>query len=331
MMPLLLSILLLPSVALADPLVSNGQAVAFLGDSITERGWSQPAGYVRLVDAGLATSGVRIRVLPAGVDGEQSERMLARSDGVLAQRPRWLVLSVGVNDVYLGPEGGVSLEKFKSNVSEIVKRALAARVSVMIITATPITENEGDPRNQQLARYNDALRAIARVNGSQLADANAAFWNAIKAGGSGTDPSGRVVTADGVHPNATGNVLLASAVLRAFGLDDAQVAKAQDTWLDIPGAVVMPLRYQKPGRREAKGSCQLTVREWRGLSAALRAKGTTVDAWTKATFAEEVEKLLAAGGPMSQPNMAAGLQREAEKKFKGRVDGELAAQKAPVL
>jgi len=40
-----------------DLLVKDGEQVAFMGDSLTEYGWSQPGGYVRLVVSGLETTG----------------------------------------------------------------------------------------------------------------------------------------------------------------------------------------------------------------------------------------------------------------------------------
>ena len=41
---------------------------------------------------------------------------------------------------------------------------------------------------------------------------------------------GKLLTTDGVHMNPAGNQMMASGVLRALGLDDAQLKKAQESW-----------------------------------------------------------------------------------------------------
>src|SRR4051794_33241388 len=48
----------------AEILVKSGEKIAFLGDSITQGGWSNPTGYVRLVMAGLEANGVKAEAIP---------------------------------------------------------------------------------------------------------------------------------------------------------------------------------------------------------------------------------------------------------------------------
>jgi hypothetical protein len=70
-----------------------GQKVAFMGDSITDRGWNSPGGYVRLVVDGLAKSGVTVQAIPAGVSVHKSNDMLARLNrDVLYKTPHWMTL-----------------------------------------------------------------------------------------------------------------------------------------------------------------------------------------------------------------------------------------------
>src|SRR5208283_3105429 len=89
--------------ATAEILVKTSEKVAFLGDSITAQGWGDPAGYIRLVVAGLAANGVEVVPVPAGVGGHKSNDMLARLDNdVLSKKPQWMTLSCGVNDVWHG-------------------------------------------------------------------------------------------------------------------------------------------------------------------------------------------------------------------------------------
>ena len=44
--------------------------------------------------------------------------------------------------------------------------------------------------------------------------------------------SGCVLTYDGVHMNPMGNIMMADGVLKGFGLNDAQIAKASNVWMN---------------------------------------------------------------------------------------------------
>jgi lysophospholipase L1-like esterase len=223
--------MLLSTAALrADILVKTGEKVAFMGDSITEGGWGNPKGYVRLVMAGLAANGITAEAAPAGVSGHKSNQMLERLDrDALSKKPQWMTLSCGVNDVWHGANG-VPLEKYKDNISKIVEQCTAAGVKVVILTATVIQEVLDNPENQKLAAYNDFLRQLAKDKNLPLADLNAMFQERIKAE---NKPGQKVLTADGVHMNEEGNKVMARGVLKAFGLDDAQLAKAVIAWAEI--------------------------------------------------------------------------------------------------
>ena len=63
--------------------------------------------------------------------------------------------------------------------------------------------------------------------------------SAIKAA---NQPGKKVFTVDGVHMNTEGNKIMATGVLQAFGLDAAQIKKAEEAWV--------PLEAQAAGRSE---------------------------------------------------------------------------------
>ena len=210
--------------------VKSGEKIGFLGDSITQGGWSSPTGYVRLVMAGLKANGIDAEAVPAGISGHKSNQMLARLDkDVLSKKPQWMTLSCGVNDVWHGAKG-VPLDQYKENITKIVDTATAAGAKVVILTATVIYEKLDSPQNVQLAPYNDFLRALAKEKNLPLADLNAMFHERIKAE---NKPDKKVVTSDGVHMNGEGNKLMATGVLRAMGFDDAAMAKAQESWTEL--------------------------------------------------------------------------------------------------
>ncbi|MEO8350439.1 MAG: GDSL-type esterase/lipase family protein [Chthoniobacteraceae bacterium] len=145
---------------------------------------------------------------------------------VLSKKPDWMTLSCGVNDVF-HHGNGVPLPEYKDNITKLVEQATAARVKVLILTATVIHEDLGNTDNATLAGYNDFLRALAKEKNLPLADVNVLFQERITAE---NKPSQKVLTVDGVHMNDAGNELMAIGVLRAFGLNEAQLAKAQAVW-----------------------------------------------------------------------------------------------------
>jgi lysophospholipase L1-like esterase len=222
-----LSILALPIIAEAEIAVKTGEKVAFLGDSITQGGWNDPKGYVRLTVAGLKANGVEIEVIPAGISGHKSNQMLERLErDVLSKKPQWMTLSCGVNDVWHGVKG-VPLEEYKKNIREIVDKCAEAKVKVVILTATVIKEQLDNADNQKLAAYNDFLRELAKEKQLPLADLNAMFQARIK---EANTPDNKVLTKDGVHMNDAGNEVMAEGVLRAIGVTDAEFAKVKEAW-----------------------------------------------------------------------------------------------------
>jgi len=208
----------------AEIAVTSGQKIAFLGDSITQGGVG-PKGYVTLVMRGLEANGVKAEMIPAGISGHKSNDMLGRLDrDVLSKKPDWMTLSCGVNDVWHGANG-VPLDKYKENITKIVEQCQAAGIKVMILTSTMIGEDQPNANNQKLIAYNDFLRTLAKEKKCLLADLNADMQAAIAK--AGPDKKDKILTADGVHMNDAGNVMMATGVLKAFGLSAEQIAKAK--------------------------------------------------------------------------------------------------------
>lgn len=262
-------------VSAGDIPVKDGEKIAFLGDSITQGGMG-PTGYVTLVIQGLKANGVNATAIGAGISGHKSNDMLARLQrDVLDKKPDWMTLSCGVNDVWHGAKG-VPLDQYKQNITQIVDRAQAAGIKVVILTSTMITENPEEPNNHKLAAYNDFLRELAKEKKCLLADLNAAMQKDLDLREKAGQKRGKLLTSDGVHMNPFGNVMMATGVLRGFGLDEAQLAKATDSFLDIPNG--------------ASASIPLTLRQYAALEAAAAKEGKSVQELLKAA----VEKLAGA-------------------------------------
>ena len=240
---------LLAPVATAEIKVKDGETIAFMGDSITQAG-NRGNGYINLVIKGLEANGLKVNKIPAGKSGNKSSNMLARLDeAVISKKPEWMTLSCGVNDVWhfklvLGNRTfeGIGIDEYKKNITEILDKCQKAGIKVMVLTSTMIGEDPSKELNQDMIAYNEFLREIAKQRELPLADLNADMQAQLA-----TIPDvpgkpknfgkffygGEVknkLTTDGCHMNAEGNKMMARGILRAFGMSDAELAKAEKAW-----------------------------------------------------------------------------------------------------
>lgn len=257
--------LITPAFCLAEIAVKSGDKIAFLGDSITQQGWSNPAGYVQLVIVGLAANGIQAEPIPAGIGGHKSDQMLARLDkDVLSKKPQWMTLSCGVNDVWHGPRGvplddamaknGTYDDKvasrgtYKKNITAIIDQTSAAGVKPVLLTATVIQEKLDSRENSLLAPFNNFLRQLAKEKNIPLADLNTQFQDRLK---HENKPQAKILTSDGVHMNTEGNKLMAIGVLKAFGLTEAEVEKAKASWSPLEAQAIEYAKKQAEARAKA--------------------------------------------------------------------------------
>jgi lysophospholipase L1-like esterase len=265
LLPILTATFISSTATHAEIAVKSGEKIAFLGDSITQGGWGNPAGYVRLVIAGLEANGIKAEPVPAGISGHKSDQMLARLDkDVLSKKPQWMTLSCGVNDVWHGPRGvplndamaksGTYDDKvatrgtYQKNITAIIDQATAVGVKPVMLTATVIQENLASKENGLLAPYNDFLRQLAKEKKLPMADLFAMFEERLKAE---NKPEAKVLTSDGVHMNTEGNKLMAIGVLKAFGLSEAELDKAKAVWPALEAAAAEQAKKQAEARAKA--------------------------------------------------------------------------------
>jgi len=267
--------------AAQDIAIKDGQKLAFLGDSITQFGMNTPSGYCRLVLSGLEANGIKVQPIGAGISGNTSKDMIGRLDrDVISKKPDLMTLSCGVNDVWHG-KTGVEFEPYKKNITDIIDKAQAAGIKVVVLASTMILEDAGNDNNKKLAAYNDFLRDIAKEKGCSFADLNADMQAEVKANGGGNSKHFPVLTVDGVHMNPLGNRMMARGVLRALGLNDDQLKKADAAWLDVPAAC----------RADALGL--VTIRQWDQLNAAAAKQNRPINELLNEVYSKALESYLA--------------------------------------
>lgn len=254
--------------AFAEPIVRDGEKIAFLGDSITYYGNSRPRGFVHLVVKGLEAVGVRVGVIPAGRGGDKSDQMLARLDkDVLSHKPQWMLLSCGVNDVYhahIPGRKGVPLEDYQRNMTEILDRCSAVGVKVILMTPTMITENPDDVKNVELEGYCAWLRKIAVERKLPLADLNVAMRAEVGCCRGGAHDAGNKLklTWDGIHMTDAGDEMIAIGILGALGVDVLKDARIRRAWEGCAVRSPCDLHFSRIASRRFVLDNELPICQW---------------------------------------------------------------------
>jgi lysophospholipase L1-like esterase len=270
---------------------------------------------------------VKVTPIPAGISGHKSNQMLERlKRDALDKKPNWMTLSCGVNDVWHGARG-VPLDQYKQNITAILDQCAAAGTKVVVLTATVISEELDAENNQKLAPYNEFLRNLAKERKAPLADLYALFESAIKATPNTTGKPGRLLTSDGVHMAPSGDQLMARGVLQAFGLDAAQLKKAEAAWQEIPGAGSVRVRFDAGQGKSFQATAKLTLRQREQLAAQSEKGGKSLDAVLTAAYAEEVQALIKPGGEFETADavFAAKKNNDVQGKLQTKFDQRVEA------
>jgi lysophospholipase L1-like esterase len=205
-------------------LFEPGQKILFIGDSITDadrRGSSRPygAGYVSLARNLLVARypDLHLTIVNRGVSGDTTRDLRARwQRDVLAERPDWLALKIGINDVWRSFGGNraeaVPLPEYTANLRHLLEET-RAHTTARLILLTPymIEPDRAHPMRAAMDRYGQAVQELAAEVGAVLIDTQAAFDTALQH----TTPADWAE--DQVHPNAPGHAILALAFLRGVG------------------------------------------------------------------------------------------------------------------
>jgi lysophospholipase L1-like esterase len=229
----------------------HGDRVVLLGDSITEEGF-YARHLARVVNA--VCPGESITLYNAGVTLNRTWEALDRLENdVLALKPTWVVVALGVNDcMHMAPE------EFSATYRKIVARLRKARVQVLCITPsgmcdaplfdgryfhTPDRAQGFDATVQQEAHE---IVAIAKRHHALVADVYGALTH---------HPTPRAaLMANQWHPNDAGGRVMALAMLKAAGLTEADAARTGDP-RDLTDLRAVPAMgtYPAPGAKAFVG------------------------------------------------------------------------------
>jgi len=176
--------------------VAAAARIAFLGDSITAGyGLPEAEAFPARVGEALGRRGHAVEIVNAGVSGDTSAGGLARIDWVLRSDPELLVLELGANDALRGQP----LENIETNLRQIIARARAAGVRVLLLGMdVPTSLGPAYTRG-----FSDLYARIAK-------DLDVAYLPGFIRE-VGLTPT--LMQPDGIHPTAAGHQHLADSLL----------------------------------------------------------------------------------------------------------------------
>ena len=202
--------------------------LVMIGDSITDGGRTRPIGeglfdalghgYVSLVDAllGAAYPKLGIRVVNMGCGGHTAKDLEERwQTDVLDLKPDWLSVMIGTNDVWRQFDSPRQTEihvlpaEYRRTLDELITRTLPLVPKIVLMTPFYLEPNLTDPMRRRMDEYGAIVRELAEKHGTLFVDTQAAFDAVL------TDYYPATIAWDRVHPNQTGQMVLARAFLNA--------------------------------------------------------------------------------------------------------------------
>jgi acyl-CoA thioesterase-1 len=179
----------------STPAAAARPRIAVLGDSLTAGlGVARAASYPSLLQARLDAAHLDFEVVNAGVSGDTSAGGLARLDWALDGDVRILILALGANDGLRG----LPIEELQRNLSEIVERAQARGITV-IVAGMEAPPNYG----------RDYIVAFHKVFPALAAKYHLALVPFLLQGVAGNETLNQ---RDGIHPTAAGARIVADNV-----------------------------------------------------------------------------------------------------------------------
>ncbi|MEK6687479.1 MAG: arylesterase [Gemmatimonadota bacterium] len=197
-----------PSPAIGGPVSDPGAAntapvILFIGTSLTAGYGLDPAeAYPALIQARLDSVGLRYRAVNAGVSGETSAGALRRVEWLFAQEsPAVVILETGGNDGLRGQDP----DSLGANIAAILGAARGLDPSpILVLAGMEAPPNLGE---RYTRRFREVFPEAAEKTGATLIPF-------LLEGVAGVQSLNQ---ADGIHPTAEGQAVVAGTVWRVLG------------------------------------------------------------------------------------------------------------------
>jgi acyl-CoA thioesterase-1 len=176
--------------------------ILVLGDSLSGGFGLKPSeGYPALLANKLRAAGLNFQVTNASQTGGTTDGGLERLPGHLKRKIDIFILELGINDAFRG----VPVDQIQNNLQQIIDKVKARNPDVRVVIAGMAAP--------QAVGADDYVSAFGRMF-AELATRNGVLLVPYLLEGVAGDPS--LNLPDGIHPNATGQKVLADNVWRVL-------------------------------------------------------------------------------------------------------------------
>jgi lysophospholipase L1-like esterase len=200
-----------------------GQRIVFIGDSITDCGRRDVRapygdGYMNLVRALITARypAVPLTWINRGIGGNTVRDLAARwEDDAIGERPDWLVVMIGINDVWRAfggqPDEAVPLDEYEATLRALLRRAVDA-TGCRLLLADPylIEPDRTEPQRAETDRYAAVVARLA----AEFAAPHVATQHAFDQVLAVSPPT--LWAEDRVHPDLPGHAVIADAFIRVI-------------------------------------------------------------------------------------------------------------------
>ncbi len=209
-------------------LLRKDEKLVMIGDSVTDFGRARPigegrdahgTGYAALVDAFLRSTypELNLRTVNMGVSGNTVLDLKDRwQTDVFDLKPDWVTVLIGINDVWRQydlpqiVERHVALNDYERTLDELVTATLPRVRGMVLMTPYYMEPLKDDWMRATMDEYGAAVKRVAARHNVPCVDLQAKFDELFEHVHSAS------IAWDRVHPNLTGHMLIARALLDAL-------------------------------------------------------------------------------------------------------------------
>ena len=203
--------------------------ILFIGDSVTDCNRARPVGerrnlgdgYVSLVSSYFELEHYQkaYRVINMGISGNTVRDLHDRwTEDVLSRKPEVLTIMVGINDVWrqydelFQTDEHVFIDEYKKKLGEIIDLSKDQGTRIILMSPFLIEQNKEDKMKKHLLEYIEVARTIAKEKNIEFIELQKVFEEYLIK----NDAYSMTLSADRVHPNLTGHMIIAKAWLNNF-------------------------------------------------------------------------------------------------------------------
>ena len=214
----------------------NGNKLLFIGDSITDTSRSRPIGQTVKTKAGLEDTSrlgsgfvsiinnllissypqLNLTLLNLGCNGHRITDLKCRwKRDVLDLKPDWLIIFIGINDVWRQFDrpkdpNQVSINEFEKTYRNIIEESKAKSSQIVMLSPYYLEKNLDDPMRIKMIQYAQIVEKLSIEYQCTFIKLQKAFDNFLN---SRTVES---ISADKIHISKVGHTIIAQAFLNAI-------------------------------------------------------------------------------------------------------------------